>query len=56
MKILEDFLQEIRKFGLTKVSRLSGVSIGTIGQWLYKGAIIGVLLLGAIAFRFGGDD
>jgi DNA-binding phage protein len=36
VKILEDFLQEIRKFGLTKVSRLSGVSIRTIGQWLYS--------------------
>jgi DNA-binding phage protein len=39
MKILEEFITEVRKFGIRKVARLSGISEFTIGQWLYQGAI-----------------
>ena len=37
MKILDEFKAEIKKFGIKKVARLSGVSEWTIGQWLYQG-------------------
>lgn len=36
MKILEEFIAEIRKFGVRKVSRLSGVSEVTIYNWTQK--------------------
>ena len=39
MKILEEFIAEIRKFGVKKVSRSSGVSCVTIYNWTQKGAI-----------------
>ena len=39
MKILEEFIAEIRKFGVKKVSRLSGVSWVTIYNWTQKRAI-----------------
>lgn len=35
MKILDDFIREIRKFGITKASRLSGVPRDTIYAWVY---------------------
>lgn len=35
MKILDDFIAEIKKFGITKVSRLSGVPLITISNWVY---------------------
>lgn len=36
MKILDEFIAEIRKFGVRKVSRLSGVSEVTIYNWTQK--------------------
>ena len=39
MKILEEFICEIKKFGVRKVAKISGVSEFTIGQWLYRGKI-----------------
>lgn len=39
MKILEEFIAEIRKFGVKKCSRLSGVSYDTIYNWTQKRAI-----------------
>lgn len=36
MKILEEFIAEIRKFGAKKASMISGVSVQTIYQWTQK--------------------
>ena len=33
MKILEEFILEIKKFGVAKVARLSGVPVETIYTW-----------------------
>lgn len=35
MDIVEEFLAEVKKFGVLKVSRLSGVNKGTIYKWIY---------------------
>lgn len=35
-KLIDDFITEIKKFGISKVSRLSGVKIGTISNWCRK--------------------
>ena len=37
MKILKDFVKEIRKFGIRKASILSGVSYETIYNWTFRG-------------------
>ena len=34
MKIVEEFIAEIRKFGISKLSRMSGISRTTITKWL----------------------
>ena len=36
MNILEEFITEIRKFGVLKLSRLSGISSNTIYGWTRK--------------------
>ena len=36
MDILNEFLNDINKFGVSKVARLSGVSSKTIYNWIYK--------------------
>lgn len=33
MKILDEFISEIKKFGVKKVAKLSGVSVHTIYGW-----------------------
>lgn len=32
-KVMVDFIAEIKKFGISKASRLSGVTVGTIWEW-----------------------
>ena len=36
MKIVEEFVAEIKRFGVKKVSRLSGISSNTIYGWTQK--------------------
>ena len=33
MKILDEFIKEVKKFGQTKASELSGVNLKTITNW-----------------------
>ena len=37
MTIIEEFLSEIKKYGIVQASRKSGVPIGTINGWVYEG-------------------
>lgn len=53
MKILEEFIAEIRKFGIRKVAKLSGVSEFTIGQWLYQGRIPSLVNAEKVASAMG---
>ena len=39
MKILDEFIKEIRKFGQKKASKISGVPIRTIDQWCNCGTV-----------------
>lgn len=39
MKILDEFIGEIRNFGVKKASRLSGISYETIYHWTQRKAI-----------------
>lgn len=36
MKILDEFIKEIRSFGVSKASRLSGVPLPTLRKWVSK--------------------
>ena len=36
MKIIDDFIAEIKEFGITKASKLSGVPYATIYSWVHK--------------------
>ena len=47
MKILDEFIAEIRKFGVKKVSRLSNISHATIYNWT-QGRAIPTLFMAAI--------
>lgn len=33
-RILEEFIYEIKKFGVSKVAKKSGVSVNTISKWV----------------------
>ena len=35
MKILEEFIAEIKKFGITKAACLSGINACTISKWVH---------------------
>ena len=37
MKIIKEFLSEVKKFGIIQASRVSGVPVSTINGWIYKG-------------------
>lgn len=37
MKIVDEFIAEIKKFGIVQAARVSGVSVGTINGWVYEG-------------------
>ena len=39
MSIISEFLEEVKKFGMCKASRLSGVSYKTITGWFYEGRV-----------------
>lgn len=34
MKILDDFISEVKKFGANKVANISGVSVYTVRGWV----------------------
>ena len=36
MTILDEFIEEIKKFGLIKLSRMSGICLPTIRHWVER--------------------
>ena len=39
MKILDDFISEVKKFGVKRVAKISNVPAVTIYNWIEKGSI-----------------
>ena len=37
LNVIEDFLNQVRIYGLSMAARKSGVSFGTIAGWIYEG-------------------
>lgn len=39
VKDLDEFLEKIRKYGVYRTARESGINIGTIRHWVYRGKV-----------------
>lgn len=53
MKIVEEFIKEVRKFGQKKASRLSGVHHRTIAGWCKDGRIPNLVNAQKVALAIG---
>ena len=53
MKILDEFIEEIKKFGMFKCSQKSGVSYTAIYQWVNKKKIPTIINAQRVAYAMG---